>query len=154
MNRGSLLDSRIKLFNPVKTKKKLDLPFTIQTRQSDRARPAKKYNPYEEDFLVGRIDLKKKGEDLVGMEERTVSQDIDIFDDQDKKWIDDRSKTEVEFDVEQQQSYEQGLTNLFASEWLNEMTSDPKKTSVMIQYVDRDSRKYIKNDKNDPYWVA
>ena len=64
----------------------------MQTRQSDRARPAKKYNPYGEDFLVGRIDLKKKGEDLVGMEERTVSQDIYIFDDQDKKWIDDRSK--------------------------------------------------------------
>ena len=123
----------------------------MQTRQSDRARPAKKYNPYGEDFVVDRIDLKKIGEDLVGLEERTVSQDIDIFDDEGKKWIDDRSKTEVEFDDEQQQSYEQDLTKLFASEWLNEMTSDPKKTSVTIQYVDRESRKYIKNDKNDPY---
>ena len=123
----------------------------MQTRQSDRARPAKKYNPYGEDFVVDRIDLKKIGEDLVGLEEKTVSQDIVIFDDQGKKWIDDRSKTEVEFDDEQQQSYEQDLTNLFASEWLNEMTSDPKKTSVTIQYVDRESRKYIKNDKNDPY---
>ena len=123
----------------------------MQTRQSDRARPAKKYNPYGEDFVVNRIDLKKIGEDLVGLEEKTVSQDIVIFDDQGKKWIDDRSKTEVEFDDEQQQSYEQDLTNLFASEWLNEMTSDPKKTSVTIQYVDRESRKYIKNDKNDPY---
>ena len=37
-----------------------DLPFTIQTRQSDRIRLTKKYNPYEDDFIVDRIDLKWK----------------------------------------------------------------------------------------------
>ena len=34
-----------------------DLPFTIQTRQSDRTRLTKKYNPYGDDFVVDRIDL-------------------------------------------------------------------------------------------------
>ena len=42
----------------------------------------------------------------MGLEEKTVSQDIDIVDDQDEEWIDDRSKPEVEFDYEQQQPYE------------------------------------------------
>ena len=56
-----------------------DLPFTIQTRQSGRTRLTKKYNPYRDDFQVDRIDLKKKiVEELVGLEEITVSQDIDI----------------------------------------------------------------------------
>ena len=36
-----------------------DLPFTIQTRQGDRTRLTKKYNPYGDDFVVDRIDLKK-----------------------------------------------------------------------------------------------
>ena len=58
-----------------------DLPFTIQTRQKDGTRPRKKYNPYGDDFAVDRIDLKKKVEEVVGLEEITVSQDIDIVDD-------------------------------------------------------------------------
>ena len=81
-----------------------DLQFTIQTRQNDRTRSKKKYNPYGDDFVVDRIDLKKIEEEAVVLEEITVSQDIDI--------VDDRSKSEVEFDDEQQQSYEQDLTNL------------------------------------------
>ena len=39
------------------------------------------------------------------LEEITVSQDIDIVDDHDDEWVDDRSKPEEEFDDEQQQSY-------------------------------------------------
>ena len=35
-----------------------DLPFTIQTRKNDTSRSKKKY-PYEDDFVVDRIDLKK-----------------------------------------------------------------------------------------------
>ena len=116
-----------------------DLPFTIQTRQNDRTRSRKKYNPYGDDFVVDRIDLKKTLEEVVGLEELTVSQDIDIVDDHDEGWADDRSKPEVEFDDEHQQSYEQDLTNLRVLEWLNEMTSDPKETSVTIQDVDRGS---------------
>ena len=59
-------------------------------------------------FVVDRMDLKKIVEELVGLEEITVSQDIDIVDDRDEEWIDDRTKPEIEFDDEQQQSYEQG----------------------------------------------
>ena len=107
-----------------------DLPFTIQTRQNDRTRSKKKYNPYGDDFVVDRIDLKKIVEEVVGLEDITVSQDIDIVDDHDEEWIEDRSKPEVEFDDEQQQSYEQELTNLRVLEWLNDMTSDPKASNL------------------------
>ena len=79
-----------------------DLPFTIQTRQNDRTSLTKKYNPFGDDFVVDRMDLKKIEGELVGLEEITVSQDIDIVDDPDEEWIDDRSKPEVEFDDEQQ----------------------------------------------------
>ena len=89
----------------------LDLPFTIQTRQNDRTRPKKKYNPYGDDFVVDRIDLKKIGEEVVGLEEITVSQDIDIVDDHDDERVDDQSKPEVEFDDEQQQSYGTSMDN-------------------------------------------
>ena len=103
---------------------------------------------------MDRIDLKKIVEELVGLEEITVSQDIDIVDDRDEEWIDDRSKPEVEFDDEQQQSYEGDLTNLRVLEWLNEMTSDQKETSDTIQDVDRESMKYIKTERDDPSWAA
>ena len=58
----------------------------------------------------------------MGLEEIPASQYIDIVDDQDEEWLDDRSKPEEEFDDQQHQSYEQELTNLRAFEWLNEMT--------------------------------
>ena len=119
-----------------------------------RIRSKKKYNPYGDDFVVDRIDLKKIGEDVVGLAEIIVSQDIDIVDDHDDEWIDDRSKPEVEFDDEQQQSYEQDLTNLRVLEWLNKLTSDPKETSVTIQDVDRESMKYMEKEQEDPSWAA
>ena len=90
----------------------------------------------------------------MGLEEITVSQDIDIVDDQDEEWFDDRSKPEVEFDDEQQQSYEQDLTNLRVLEGLNEMTSDPMETSVTLQDVGRESMKYIKTERDDPSRAA
>ena len=130
-----------------------DLAFAIQTRQSDRTRLAKRYNSSGDDFVMDRIDLKKM-ERLVGLEEITASQDIDLVDDQHEEWVDDRSKPEVELDVEQPQSYKQELTNLRVLEWLNEMSSDPKETSVTIQDVDRESMKYIKNDRENPSWAA
>ena len=133
---------------------KPDLPFTIQTRKNDRTRSKQNYNPYGDDFVVDRIDLKKIVEEVVGLEEITVSQDIDIVDDHDEEWVDDRSKPELEFDDEQQQSYEQDLTNLRVLEWLNEMTSDPRETSVTIQDVDRGSMKYVKTERIDPSWAA
>ena len=91
----------------------------------------------------------------MGLEEITVSQDIDIVDNHDEELVDDRSKPEVEFDDEQQQSYEQDLTNLRVLEWLNELMSDPKETSVLIQDVDRESTKdIIKTEWDDPSWAA
>ena len=131
-----------------------DLPFTIQTRQNERTRYKKKYNPYGDDFVVDSIDLKKIVEDVAGLEDITVSQDIDTVDNHDEEWIEDRSKPEVEFDDEQQQSYEQELTNLRVLEWLNQMTSDPKETSVTIQDVDDESMKYWKTEREDPSWAA
>ena len=83
-----------------------------------------------------------------------MSQDIDIVDDHDEEWIEDRSKPEVEFDDEQQQSSEQELTNLRVWEWLNEMTSDLKESSVTIQDVDRESMQYRKTEREDPSWAA
>ena len=100
------------------------------------------------------LDLKKMGEEVVGLEKITVSQDIDIVDDHDDEWVDDRSKPEVEFDDEQQQSYEKDLTNLRVLEWLKEMTSDPKEISDTIQDVDRESMKYMKTEGEDPSWAA
>ena len=49
-----------------------DLPFTLQTRQSDGTRPRKKFNSYGDDFVVDKIDLKKIVEEVVGLEEITV----------------------------------------------------------------------------------
>ena len=68
---------------------------------------------------MDRVGLKKIGEEVVGLEEITLSQDIDIVDDHDDEWVDDRSKPELEFDDEQQQSYEQDLTNLRIDESWN-----------------------------------
>ena len=133
------------------------LPQLYQTEllfRSHEMRSRKKYNPYGDDFVVDRIDLKKIVEEVVGLEEITVSQDRDIVDDHNDEWVDDWSKPEVEFDDEQQQSYEQDLTNLRVLEWLNEMTSDPEETSVTIQDVDRESMKYIKTERDDPSWAA
>ena len=90
----------------------------------------------------------------MGLESITVSQDIGIVDDHEQEWIEDRSKPKVDFDEEQLESYEEDLTNLRVLEWLNEMTSDPKETSVTIQDVDRESMKYIKTERDDPSWAA
>ena len=55
---------------------------------------------------MDRVDLKKIMEEMMGLEEITVLQDIDIVDDHGEEWIGDQSKPEVEFDDEQQQSYD------------------------------------------------
>ena len=116
-----------------------DLPFTIQTRENDSTRSKKKYNPYGDDFIVDRIDLKKIVEEMVGLEGITVLQDIDLVDDHEEEWIEDRSNPEVEF--EEQQSYEQELTNLRVLEWLHEMKSDPKETQKETQRRRKGDRK-------------
>ena len=44
--------------------------------------------------------------------------------------------------------------NLRVLKWLSEMTSYPKKTRVTIQNVNRESEKYMKDDKDEPSWAA
>ena len=41
---------------------------------------------------MDRIGLKKIVEEVVGLEEITVSQDIDIVDNHDEDWVDDRGR--------------------------------------------------------------
>ena len=89
-----------------------DLPFTLRTRKGDGKRPRKNYNRYGDDFVVDKIDLKKIVEEVVGLESITFSQVIDIVDDHDQEWIEDRSKPEVDFDEEQSESYRDDLINL------------------------------------------
>ena len=83
-----------------------------------------------------------------------MSQEVNFVDGQDKKWIDDWYKHEVEFDDKQQQSYEEELSNLRVLEWLIKMTSDTKENSMTNPDVDRESMKYKKNFKHDHYWAA
>ena len=65
-----------------------DLPFSLQTRQKDRERPARKYNPELDDFVVNEIDTRRISDDLVGLKKN-------------------RSKPEVELEDIKQQSTEQ-----------------------------------------------
>ena len=110
--------------------------------------------PLARRFRSGQNRSEEDGRGISGSRGNNWSQEIDIVDDHDKEWIEDRSKPEVEFDDGQQQSYKQDLTNLCVLEWLKEMTSNPKKTSVTIQDVDRESKKYIKTERVYPSWVA
>ena len=64
-------------------------------------------------------------EELLGLEEIPTHK-TDIVQDQDREWVDDLSKPEVEIDDEQQQSHDQELTNMRILEWLDETTSVPK----------------------------
>ena len=75
-----------------------DFPLTMETRQSKKGRNKKKYNPYGEDFVIDRIFLSDLMESLVGLDERAVPREIDLVNDMDQDWIDDRSEPEVEFE--------------------------------------------------------
>ena len=105
-----------------------DFRFTMETRQSKKGRNKKKYNPYGEDFVIDRIVLSDMMESLVGLDEVAVPQEIDLVNDMDQDWIDDRSESEVEFEPEAEQTHEQELTNLRVLEWLYDLPADPKET--------------------------
>ena len=64
----------------------------MQTKQSDRTRPATKINPHGDDFVVDMIDLTKIVEELMGLEELPALQDIDIVDDKDTTSSSSRTK--------------------------------------------------------------
>ena len=131
-----------------------DFPFTMETRQSKKGRNKKKYNPYGEDFVIDRIVLSDMMESLVGLDEVAVPQEIDLVNDMDQDWIDDRSEPEVEFEPEVEQTHEQELTNLRVLEWLHDLPADPKKTILTIQDVDKNNIKYVSYDNTESKWVA
>ena len=100
-----------------------DFPLTMETRQSKKGGDKKKYNPYGEDFVIDRIVLSDMMESLVGLDEVAVPREIDLVNDMDQDWIDDRSEPEVEFEPEVDQTHEQELTNLRVLEWLHDLPS-------------------------------
>ena len=131
-----------------------DFPLTMETRQSKRGKNEKKYNPYGEDFVVDRIVVSDVMDSLVGLDEVAMLEEIDLVNDMDQDWIDDRSEPEVEFEPEAEQTHEQDLTNLRVLEWLHDLPTDPKETILTIQDVDKDGIKYISHDNTESNWVA
>ena len=134
--------------------KQPDFPLTTETRQSTRGRNIKKYNPYGEDFVIDRIVLSDTMDSLVGLDEVAVPKEIDLVNDMDRDWIDDRSEPEVEFEPEAEQTHEQELTMLRVLEWLNDLPADPKETILTIQDVDKNGIKYVSHYNIESKWVA
>ena len=114
--------------NKPKLTKEYSLTFRSlwRTRQSKRGKNQKKYNPYGEDFVVDRIVVSDVIDSLVGLDEVAMLEEIDLVNDMDQDWIDDRSEPEVEFEPEAEQTHEQELTNLRVLEWLHDLPTDPK----------------------------
>ena len=90
----------------------------------------------------------------MGLDEVAVPREIDLVNDMDQDWIDDRSEPEVEFEPEVDQTHEQELTNLRVLEWLHDLPTDPKETILTIQDVDKDGIKYVSHDNTESNWVA
>ena len=126
----------------------------METSQSKRGKNKQKYNPYSEDFVVDKIVASDVMDSLVGLDEVAVLEEIDLVNDLDQDWIDDRSEPEVEFEPEAEQTHEQELTNLRVLEWLQDLPTDPKETILTIQDVDKDRIKYISYDITESNWVA
>ena len=91
---------------------------------------------------------------LVGLDEVTAPEEIDLVNDIDPDWIDDRSEPEVEFEPEVEQTHEQELMNLRVLEWLHDLPADPKETILTIQDVDKKGFKYVSHDNTESNWVA
>ena len=131
-----------------------DFPLTMETRQSKKGRSKEKYNPYGEDFVRDRIVLSDMMVSLVRLDEVTVPRMIDLVNNMDQDWIDDRSEPEVEIEPEVEQTHEQELTNLGVLEWLHDLPADPKETTLTIQDVDKDGIKYVSHDNTESNGVA
>ena len=139
--------------NKSKLTKEYSLIF-LSPRQSKRGKNKKKYNPYGEDFVVDRIVVRDMMDSLVGLDEVAVLEEIDLVNDIDPDWIDDRSEPEVEFEPEAKQTHEHELTNLRVLEWLHDLPTDPKGTILTIQDVDKDGIKNVSHDNTESNWVA
>ena len=126
----------------------------METRQSKRGRDKKKYNPYGEDFVIDRKVLSDMMESLVRFDEVAVPREIDLVNDMDQDWIDNRSEPEVVFEPDVDQTHEQELTNLRVLEWLHDLPTGPKETILTIKDVDKDGIKYVSHDNTESNWVA
>ena len=126
----------------------------VQTRQRKKGKNKKKYNPYGKDFVIDRIVLSDAMDSLLGLDEVVVPQEIDLVNDTEQDWIDNRSEQEVEFEPEMEQMHEQELTNLRELEWLQDLPADSKETILTIQDVDQNGIKYISHDYTESNWVA
>ena len=100
----------------------------METRQIKKGRNKKKYNRYGEDFVIDKTPLSDIMDSLVGLDEVAVTNEIDLVNDMDQDWIDDRSEPEVEFKPEEEQTHEQELTILRVLEWLHHLPADPTET--------------------------
>ena len=89
-----------------------DFPLTMETYQSKRGKNEKKYNPYGEDFVVDRIVVSDMMDSLIGLDEVALLEEIDLVNDMDQDWIDNRPEPEVEFEREAEQTHEQELKKL------------------------------------------
>ena len=90
----------------------------------------KKNNQHGEDFVLDRIVLSDVMDLIVGLDEIVVTKVIDLVNDTEQDWIDNRSEPEVAFEPEMEQIHEQELTNLRVLEWLHDLPADPKKLIV------------------------
>ena len=90
----------------------------------------------------------------MGLEEVAVQREIDLLNDMDQDWIDDRSEPEVEFEPEADQTRKQELTNLRVLEWLHDLPADPRETILTIQDVDEDGIKNVSHGNTESNWVA
>ena len=90
----------------------------------------------------------------MGLDEVAVPREIDLVNDMDRNWIDDRSEPEVEFEQEVDQTHDRELTNLRVLEWLHDLPTDPKETILTIQEVDKDGIKYVSHHNTESNWVA
>ena len=103
---------------------------------------------------MDRMVVSDMMDSLVGLDEVAVQEEVDLVNDMDQDWIDDRSEPEVELEPEAEQTHEQELTNLRVLEWLHDLPKDPKETIVTIQDVDKDDIKHVSHDNTESNWVA
>ena len=90
----------------------------------------------------------------MGLDGVAVPREIDLVNDMDQDWIDDRSEPEVEFEPEVEQTQERELLNLRVLEWLHDLPADPKETILTIPDVDKDGIKYVSHDNTESNCVA
>ena len=137
--------------NRLELTKEDKLTFFSPWKQGKKGSNKKKYNPY---FVIDRIVLSDMMESLVRLDEGVMPKEIELVNDMDQDWIDDRSEPEVEFEQEMEQFHEQDLTDLRVIEWLHDLPADPEETILTIQDVDKDGIKYVSHDNTESNWVA